>query len=93
MRMVDSETVTHSLLRHISCQERAPVLVKQGKCVPGLLIDAADLCAEGGSMLLIIRQVEFKGVILSEMSHYEALIVENEMGSVVSVKMNTLTLL
>ena len=70
--------------------------MKKGKCVPGSLIDAADLCACGGSMVSIIGQIEFDGVVLSEMSHYEALVFENEiaemMRSVISVSLNSFTL-
>jgi hypothetical protein len=67
--------------------------MKKGKCVPGQLIDAYDLCADGGSEVNFVGTVEFRGVTMSEMTRYEALMFENEiaemMGSVLSVSMNS----
>jgi hypothetical protein len=65
----------------------------KGKCVPGQLIDAADLCADGGSVISIIGQAEFTDVVTEELSHYDALVFENEiaemMGSVLSVSVDS----
>jgi hypothetical protein len=67
--------------------------MKKGACVPGELVDAVDMCADGGSVLNMVGEVLFDGVVLNEMSHYEALVFENEiaemLGSVVSVSVDS----
>jgi hypothetical protein len=65
----------------------------KGKCVPGMLIDAPDLCSDGGSLLSMMGEVQFNGVFLTELSQYDSLLLENEiaelMGSVVAVSISS----